>query len=215
MASDSGPGPTLISGIPSVDKRRASWVGIWQLTAWVTKKGDLVYLYNDNNPKLETHMGDGPAVVTDGYGGWEDISRTRDKPLSQWVGGKGFVMQVPLLITGLDLRGGGRRPRSIESRIRRLEQMSRYNGGHSEPPPVAITLPGDSPRDGDSFVWVIDNIEWGNSRRRDSDGHRILQEATLTCKEYVRPDLVKLSPAKKRKVQKKKPKRHNAPSHKR
>jgi hypothetical protein len=201
VASESGPGPTLINNIPSVKDRKASWVGIWQVTAYVLKNGKIVYRYNDGDPKLESHLGDGPAVVTDGYGGWQQTERPRRKPLTQWAGGKVFTMSVPVVISGWF------HDSSVESRIRRLEQMARVDGGDTEPPPVAVTLPGDSPRDAESFVWVIDNIEWGASRRRDSDGHRTYQEATLSMIEFVRPDVVKLSASKARKKKKSKKKR--------
>lgn len=196
----SGHDPTLVHGIPKVGDRRGSWVGIWVLSTYLDKNGTIQFVYERHSPKVETHMGDGPAVITDGYGGWSQVSRPRTKAMTQWDGGNGFTMSVPVIISGwFD-------DSSVESRVRRLEQMSRAGEGESEPPPLAVTLPGDSPRDGESFVWVLQNIEWGNSRRRDDDGHRTYQEATLTFWEHVRPDIVKLSPAKKRRA-KKKPKK--------
>lgn len=197
--------PALIRGLPAVDDRRKSWVGFWQLTPYVDKRKRVHYIYDRkdaDSSKVECHLGDGPAVITDGYGGWSQVTRPRNKALTQWDGVNGFTMQVPVIISGWFHNS------SVESRVRRLEQMGRAGEGEDEPPVIACTLPGDSPRDGESFLWVVESIEWGNSRRRWKDGHRTYQEGTVTLWEYVRPDIVALSPARKRKAKTKLPKNY-------
>lgn len=191
----SGPVATADRGAPqpSSGATAIGWVNIQQLHPELDK-GRVVYRHNPRqDTQITCHLGGDPTIVTAGYGGWDQTSRPRRKPLTQWTGGVLYEMDVPILLSGWWNHS------SIEGRIGRIEDMARNGSGNDEPQPVSLSLPGNSPR-GAGYVWVIEDISYGDSRRRSSDGHRVYQEATLHVIEYVRPDVVKLTPSKARKA---------------
>lgn len=136
-------------------------------------------------------LGDGPPEVTDGYGGWEAVSRARNVAFTQWNGRNPLTIKIPILF---DNFANGE---SIEADIRQLEKMAgaeypRKDNPSLQPPLVLIDSHGVIPHDFHDATqndWVIQTIEWGDSDRNEW-GNRVRQAATVTIMEYVYDEVI-------------------------
>jgi hypothetical protein len=122
-------------------------------------------------------LGGEPAKPT-GYGGWQSIPRPKRTPMSDWVAGEHPRMPLPILLDGF------RENRSVQQSFDRLEAMARKKG-QKRPPTVSIAGPVHHT----DVVWVIENIDWGDSYRND-DGVLVRQPATLELMEFEPGDVV-------------------------
>lgn len=137
---------------------------------------------------LEILLGEAGSL-TGGVGGWAKVGRPRRLSLTDWVGADGYEMSVPVVFDGLA------EDRSVERPIARLERLGRRPAGNDHPP--ILTLAGPLPHT--ELAWVLQNVEWGASERRE-DGQRIRQFATLVFWQHIDPDITiqrKKSPAKR------------------
>lgn len=131
---------------------------------------------------VSAYLADSLPTVSSGYGGWEEVARSRNVAFSEWQGQGLRRLTLPLIFAGV----GGEVDQ--EPILYRLERMAYPlpRAGH-QPPIVRVTGPVPASR---SAVWVVEDIEWGeNVMRRPSDGHRIRQSATVTLMRYVAPVL--------------------------
>lgn len=152
-----------------------------------------------NAPKFVpvTAIIDFPGITTDSstYGGWETIARPENKPIQHWVGLNALQLNIPVLFDELD------NGHSLETRIQRLERMAGISTNTVEIPPEISLKTIDShqaliPRP-DTTKWIITGIDWGDSIRRRSDGHRIRQAGTVTLMEHVEPSVKILSASRR------------------
>lgn len=117
--------------------------------------------------------------ITEGYGGWQDVTRPRRRALSRFVSLPTFKMVIGVVLDGY------RRQNSIEDGCVVLERMSLPPNPWAEPPVLKIS--GHIPHK--DLDWVITQIAWGAAIRR-ADGPRTRQQATLTFMQYVDEDRV-------------------------
>lgn len=130
-------------------------------------------------------LGTDGAKPTGGYGGWDLVDRPRRLALTQWNGRNPLSMDVSILFDGYA------DDNSIEEDCAKLEAMA-FNDDFNPPPIVQVT--------GDAVPhqlqkWVITNISWGGMIRRQRDGERLRQEATVSIVRYVAADKLQLRAA--------------------
>lgn len=135
----------------------------------------------DGRYQLTADMGPTPAKITDGYGGWQVITRPRKVGFTQYQGRNPFSMQIHIMFDGY-AAGVDQEPA-----LRMLTWMSIPADGQSDPPRVRLYGPAlPYPSTGD---WVINQVEYGDSVIWDKFGKkRFRQDVTLTLMKYVRPD---------------------------
>lgn len=143
-------------------------------------KGDLFW----------SRIGEGSALRTGGYGGWEDVARPGLTAATRFVGGAPAQLTIPIIIGKWP---PGRVLRTCEDRIRKLERIARKDprAPRSAAPPV-FRVRGAVPHGG--LIWFVEDVQWGDvvvySRQR------VRAAATVVLREYVRVDLVVLGAGK-------------------
>jgi LysM repeat protein len=142
---------------------------------------------------LKTMMYDEPKV-TGGLGGWDDVERKRRLSITEFKGGPGYQMVLPLIFDGF------RDQTSIEPAYQSLEYMAQVHPGETEPPKLIVdgsgAIPHDHQNDPD-LRWVIDDID-PQAGVQWHWGQRVRQLAIVTLKQHVEDDIIiKKASAKK------------------
>lgn len=131
-------------------------------------------------------MGDGPATITGGFGGWKPVERLDDIAFSSWEGQEPLTQDVPIL-----LDGWGANPQSIERQLNTLFKLGRdFTGPRSAPPPFKVWGPVYYPKK----TWVLgdDGITLGTDDTiRLEDGTVVRQSLTLHMMEFVNPNQIR------------------------
>jgi hypothetical protein len=169
---------------------RVGWVRVWS---------------KDPPLSIIARLSEDQPVVTQGYGGWEEVARPRRKPLTSWIGSPGWHMQLGLM---LDHWARGE---SVEDQVATLEAMGKPTASDGNPPRLTIDAPGHAVQ-GQGRTWVIDTITWGDAIMGPA-GNRQRQVAVLALIEYQADVHLKPPPAKHRQTrhkQTKKGKGHGA-----
>lgn len=128
-------------------------------------------------------LGDGQVKKSEGFGGWAEIDRPRDVSMTEWQGSKPFKLNVPIMFDGLSANV------SQEDNIDRLENLGYKLPGQKEPP--IINIGGVVFGKLTFWRWVIQNIDWGDSIRRE-DGVRLRQPGVVTLQQYVASDTIRI-----------------------
>ena len=135
-------------------------------------------------------LGDGPILVTDGFGGWSEVPRPKNIPISRWVGPGALKLKIPLLFDRVKER------QSIEWMVRTIFDLGREGGGDEEPP--VFRLEGSA-----MFLdrrWVLLETPETTNILRNRDGKLLRQEMTITVMEYVPSDQLDFRRLPKKKV---------------
>jgi len=140
-----------------------------------------VQIYCADPPRgLIVLLGSDPVKLTGGGGGWEIVGRPAQTSMTLWQGSEPYTLQLPLMLD--DYTEGG----SVERAMRVLNRL--VKGDDDSPPGVVeiggIPLPVDE--------WVIDGIDYGDPIRAVDDLRLLRQPCTLTLREYVPPEYVRL-----------------------
>jgi LysM domain len=136
------------------------------------------------NLKVRALMGEDPATVTAGYGGWVVASRPRRVGLSVWEGRTPYSMTLPLRFDGWKLDD------AVDTELAYLERMALPLEEYKTPPPVTVSPP--APHFG--LPWVINGLTWGANIIR-ADGKRLRQDVTIDLMEYVIDDVLQFAGA--------------------
>jgi hypothetical protein len=153
----------------------------------------VVFECDDPPTHLAPLLGPDRPDVSSGYGGWDEVERPRRSTVTTWRGQPARRMSLSIMFD--DWAGGD----SVETDIRRLERLALPRPG-GQPPTVQVSaIGGIIPPAYEALSWVIDAIAWGDALLNDHY-NRTRQEATVTLLEYVSDDLVRVSPAKKRRA---------------
>lgn len=131
---------------------------------------------------LRLRMGEGPAQMSGGVGGWEEVSRPGRKALTVHTSQPRITQTVPVLLDGWE---AGESVDDEKARVIRLGQKDEQGN----PPPV-LRLSG--PVHMTKLRWVLSDVSWGDRVIRRRDGVLVRQDATLTFEEYVEPDRIRL-----------------------
>jgi len=131
-------------------------------------------------------MGDGVAVLTGGYGGYEPVDRQDGIAVTDWSGQAPISQDVPLMLDG------GRQKRSVEGQLAQVRRLGRDPDGG--PPPVFRAW-GPIHLEGKRWVLPSNGIEFSTDEeecKRRNDGELYRQAFTLHLLEYVDPDTIRL-----------------------
>jgi nucleoid-associated protein YgaU len=89
----------------------------------------------DNRIKFNANFGDGPAIVTEGYAGWQVVSRPKDVGITTWQGRNPMAIEIPFMLDYLPLWRSSNLDHpgvACENQVTNLEQLCGI-GGHSQP----------------------------------------------------------------------------------
>jgi nucleoid-associated protein YgaU len=131
-------------------------------------------------------MGDGPAMLTGGDGGWNSEVRRGLAPVTWWGSPDAYRQSIPLMFDG----------DSQEQAINLLYRLARSPG--ERVPPPALTIAGQAVHRAD-LTWVVEGLDAGvNVIRRASDGNRVRQDFTVRLLDYTAVEtVVERSPSKR------------------
>lgn len=152
-------------------------------------------VFRSKNPKMsfQCMLGADPPKITDGYGGWDVIDRPRRVGFMQYQSKKPLELTLAILFEGFQAYD------EVENECRILEKMAfpadQPDPGR-KPPPIIRIITAGVPHVGNDVDWVITNIDWGNAIRRNINGRRIRQEATVVLRRYEPFDKLQLSAAR-------------------
>jgi LysM repeat protein len=144
------------------------------------------FFAQDASVDLTVLMGDGPAELTGGDGGWQTEDRQGLTPVTWWQTPSPYQLSVPVLFDG----------NSQEADINKLRSLAR-SPGNRVPPPV-VYVAGQAIERAD-IPWVVQTIApTSQVVRRASDGNRVRAGFTVTLLQYVAAEvLVEKSAAKR------------------
>lgn len=145
----------------------------------------------DGTINIRVPMGDGPALITGGLGGWQTIDRQDDIAATDWVGQGPLTQDVPLFLDGY---GDGE---SVMPQMQTIFKLARDVTGNENVPPVFQI---DGPIFFPEAHWVLPeggiDLDPASTIRNDNGG--LLRQAfTLHLLEFVKPDEVRLRGKKK------------------
>lgn len=138
----------------------------------------------DNRYQISAQQGPNPTKITDGFGGWQVISRPRKVGFTQFQGRNPFQMQLNLMFDGYA------KNQSQETALRTLTWMAIPPQGSRDPRRVRLFGPAlPYPSSGE---WVINGLDEGDNIIWDSTGkYRLRSDITLTLLRYVNSDALK------------------------
>lgn len=131
-------------------------------------------------------MGDGPARLVAGLGGWKAVPVADDIEAADWEGQELLAQDVPLLLNGLE------RDESVEREWNTVKKLARdANGDETKPPVFKVWGPLEYP--GKAWVLPANGIDINEDEilKRDGDGELLRIEFTLHLLEYRSPEEIK------------------------
>jgi LysM domain len=148
---------------------------------------------------FKASYGQGPPVVSDGYGGWEVTGRPRDIGLTEWKGRNPMAIQIPFMIDNY-IESVRRDPDSwdnhagpgvlVEQQVTSLERLCGI-GGSDVPPTFKLFSDGVIPHDHETYPsgqWVVENVDWdADLEIRNTVGNRVRCGGTLTIRQFIKP----------------------------
>jgi nucleoid-associated protein YgaU len=139
---------------------------------------------------LHCGLGGEPVIPTDGFGGWTEVPRPNNTPITEWVGSPALRLSLPLFLDGY------REGKSVQRDLDRLLSLGRTRDGDHEPP--AFRVSGPIPYSGTKFV--LETTPDFGATIRNNRGKLLRQALTLSLLEYGRPDRIKVGrrPSKRR-----------------
>lgn len=136
-------------------------------------------------------LGDGPVKIAGGVGGWDLVERPRQVSMTQWKGVEPWQVSIPIQFEGwLPTARVWGQPDGVDMNDDIYELLTCARGDDEHPPGIVsvagVVLPATR--------WVIENLEFGDDVIiRPSDKATLRQSATLTLREYVPPEFLRVS----------------------
>jgi hypothetical protein len=149
---------------------------------------NIVSLEDGNRATLT--FADGAPIVTEGYGGWQVISRPREVGVVEWQGRSPMAIEIPFMIDyWFDEH---RYPKNLgelcENQIKSLERLAGI-GSHKQPPVCRVNSGGVIPHDysiNPSIQWVIESLTWDRSvELRRENGRRLRAGGSLVIRQFL------------------------------
>jgi len=148
---------------------------------------------------LRALMDTDPPVISQGYGGFEEVTRPGRRSLVSWTGVAPYRLALALVLDGyeLNLPARDRLPgTSIEAACQTLERMAAFQQAFQAPPKVkvsGIAVPHSS------LFWYIDELTWGDMLRS-KEGGRVRQHVTLVLVQAVADATLKVQASAHRRL---------------
>ena len=126
---------------------------------------------------ITARLGADRPNVTQGYGGWAEVTRPMRSTMTVWSGSPSLRMDLPIQFDEFRVNS------SIEQKIAELERLGEPTASDGWPPRITIAALGAAvPHQG--RVWVIDTLTWGDALMN-TKGNRTRQQVTLGLLEYI------------------------------
>lgn len=146
----------------------------------------------DKSVTFTSYFGDGPALVTEGYAGWQIEQRPKDVGVTVWKGRNPMAIEIPFVIDNLglwDSKYSDDRGAQTEDEVKNLEQLSGI-GGRSQPPICCVDGGGLIPHDFTIYSkhrWVIEGISWDRNLevRSTASARRLRCGGVITIRQYI------------------------------
>lgn len=157
---------------------------------------------------FKANFGDGPALVTEGYGGWRVINRPREVGIVEWEGRNPMLIEIPFLLDYIMAEIDEDPGEKCEEQVSRLERLCGL-GGHSRPPVCTIQgrglIPHDETNSGKGVhKWVVENVTWDanmETRSIGGTGNRLQCGGKISLRQYITAeDILKRLSSKSRAV---------------
>jgi hypothetical protein len=142
------------------------------------RRGEVKIAHEDVT--IRVSLGDGAPEITDGFGGWVEVPRPQDEPITRWESQPALRMDLPLLV---DTFGTGL---GAERDLDRLLRLGRKKDGRKPPPVFRVT--GAVPFSGAKWV-MEDTPEMGEAIYQ--RGQLVRQFLTLHLLSYEDEDTAK------------------------
>jgi hypothetical protein len=157
---------------------------------------------------LTARLSDTRPNVDAGYGGWQEVTRPRRRPLSIWQGAPGLRVSLPILFDRFADEI------SVERQIAQLERLATATASDGQPPRISFVARGAAvPHQ--QATWVIDTLTWGDATMN-ANGNRTRQQVTIAMLEWIADVRVREnSPAKLQRAKLKREKTKQGASNKR
>lgn len=158
----------ILNGTPDPGRPQAQ-----KPSAQKTPPGHYVNFYAlDGTADLTVLMGDGPALLTGGDGGWQEQELWAAPPVTWWLAPTAYRQTIPLLFDG----------DSQEAAINDLLRLARSPGDRKPPPALMIAGPAVHRAD---LEWVVASVTSNDPViRREGDGNRVRQGYSVELLQY-------------------------------
>jgi hypothetical protein len=141
----------------------------------------------ETGAKFVAQFTDGPAIVTEGYAGWQVVPRPREIGVVEWQGRNPMAIEIPFMIdyfTAIESASD-----RCESKVTVLETMCGI-GTHNQPPILRVDGEGAIPHDytiNKQLVWVIEQLTWSKEiELRDRvTGRRVRAGGTIQIRQFI------------------------------
>lgn len=159
---------------------------------------------------FQCFLGDGSPIVTEGYSGWQVVSRPRDVGITEWAGRNPMAIEIPFLVYRWEEKVSTKPGDDCENDIQNLETLCGI-GSHAQPPVCRVDANGIIPHDytlSKTLSWVVESVGWdrGIEARSDYSGNRMRAGGNITIRQFIAArDILRRINAKSRAV---KPKKH-------
>lgn len=142
--------------------------------------------------KFTSYFGDGPAIVTEGYAGWQVVSRPREVGITVWQGRNPMAIEIPFMLDFLSLwnrKYSDDAGVKCEDRVTNLEKLCGI-GGHAQPAICYVDGGGMIPHDYTTYQghrWVIEQVSWDKQLevRSKYSGRRLRCGGVITIRQYM------------------------------
>lgn len=146
----------------------------------------------DNTIRFTSNFGDGPAIVTEGYAGWQVISVPKSVGVTVWQGRNPMAIEIPFMIDYFPLDDELDNPGiACENQVTNLERLCGV-GGRSQPSICCVDGGGMIPHDYTIYSlhrWVIEQVSWDKDMeiRARTTGRRMRCGGVLTIRQFMTP----------------------------
>lgn len=146
----------------------------------------------DNLIRFTSFFGDGAAIVTEGYAGWQVITRPKDVGITVWLGRNPMAIEIPFLLNYYELSDDETlQGIACENQVTNLEQLCGI-GGHAQPAICCVDGGGMIPHDYTTYTkhrWVIEQVGWDRNLevRSEYSGRRMRCGGMITVRQYLTP----------------------------
>jgi hypothetical protein len=150
----------------------------------MTSINKLRILSQQANIDLTVHMGDGPATITGGLGGWKEVERLDQTSITTWEGRGAVTQDVPVLLNGFEWWSHKEGRMIPTSSVQPLLQEILKLGLE----PFVFSIEGAIHFPKKHWVLPDGGIERGTDDTiREEDGMLVRQSLVLHLMEYVNP----------------------------